>query len=294
MKAEALISETYIWPRPGDRTKLDTTQQNHPTGFSEFRLSRGKKKIQFFSSDTNWGFLCLQLSKVSLSQTQHSGFNCLPKHSNHDKKFRAVRPRDTRPWAARTSQVHVFELVPKKLEMNEFMKWKPRAARFSDHLAFTLLSNKSCTNFELHEFFLSPKNVHLKALLYLFYRKNIQKILILIWFFLLKIGCRHTLNCGLLCWRYLTTRFMYKDFGWVEKTTNDCFVRFSKRDSDRNPLFLLWQQYLLSAMAIFHIVMMANVAICKNYKCWNHKILLKNTSFRMSITFAILHSNFFP
>ena len=78
-----------------------------------------------------------------------------------------VRPGDTRPRAARTSQVHVFELGPKKFEMNEFMKWKPWAARFSDHLAFTLLSNKSCTNFELHEFFLSPKNVHLKALLYL-------------------------------------------------------------------------------------------------------------------------------
>ena len=75
-----------------------------------------------------------------------------------------VRPRDTRLRAARTSQVHVFELGPKKFEMNEFMKWKPWAAQFSDHLAFTLLSNKSCTNFELYEFFLSPKNVHLKAL----------------------------------------------------------------------------------------------------------------------------------
>ena len=39
---------------------------------------------------------------------------------------------------------------------------------FFDHLAFTLLSNKSCTNFELHKFFLSQKNVHLKALLYVF------------------------------------------------------------------------------------------------------------------------------
>ena len=77
-----------------------------------------------------------------------------------------VRPWDTRPRAARTSQGHVFELGPKKFEMNEFMKWKPWAARVSDHLAFTLLSNKSCTNFELHEFFLSPKNVHLKTLLY--------------------------------------------------------------------------------------------------------------------------------
>ena len=33
-----------------------------------------------------------------------------------------VRPRDTRPRAARTSQKHVFELGPKKFEMNEFMK----------------------------------------------------------------------------------------------------------------------------------------------------------------------------
>ena len=33
-----------------------------------------------------------------------------------------VRPRDIRPQSARTSQVHVFELVPKKFEMNEFMK----------------------------------------------------------------------------------------------------------------------------------------------------------------------------
>ena len=32
-----------------------------------------------------------------------------------------VRPRDTGPQAARTSQVHVFELGPKKFEMNEFM-----------------------------------------------------------------------------------------------------------------------------------------------------------------------------
>ena len=36
---------------------------------------------------------------------------------------------------------------------------------FFDHLAFTLLSNKSCTNFELHKFFLSPKNLHLKAIM---------------------------------------------------------------------------------------------------------------------------------
>ena len=32
-----------------------------------------------------------------------------------------VRPRDTRPQGARTLQVHVFELGPKKFELNEFM-----------------------------------------------------------------------------------------------------------------------------------------------------------------------------
>ena len=32
-----------------------------------------------------------------------------------------VRPPDTRPQAARTLQVHVFELGPKIFELNEFM-----------------------------------------------------------------------------------------------------------------------------------------------------------------------------
>ena len=32
-----------------------------------------------------------------------------------------VRPRDTLPQAARTLQVHVFKLGPKKFELNEFM-----------------------------------------------------------------------------------------------------------------------------------------------------------------------------
>ena len=36
-------------------------------------------------------------------------------------EMNTVRPRDTRPQAARTSQVHVFELGPKIFEMNEFM-----------------------------------------------------------------------------------------------------------------------------------------------------------------------------
>ena len=40
-------------------------------------------------------------------------------------------------------------------------------ARFFDVFAFALLSDSSCSNFELHEFFHFPKNVHLKALLYI-------------------------------------------------------------------------------------------------------------------------------
>ena len=37
------------------------------------------------------------------------------------KILKTVRPRNTRPQAARTSQAHVFELGPKKNGMNEFM-----------------------------------------------------------------------------------------------------------------------------------------------------------------------------
>ena len=33
-----------------------------------------------------------------------------------------VRSQDTQPQAARTLQVHIFELGPKQFEMNEFMK----------------------------------------------------------------------------------------------------------------------------------------------------------------------------
>ena len=50
-----------------------------------------------------------------------------------------------------------FWIGSKKFEMNEFMKWKPWTAGFYDHLAFTLLSDKSCTNFELHNFLFPQK-----------------------------------------------------------------------------------------------------------------------------------------
>ena len=45
---------------------------------------------------------------------------------HYEKKFTyhirpTLRPRDTRPQAAQTLQVHVFEWGPKKFELNEFM-----------------------------------------------------------------------------------------------------------------------------------------------------------------------------
>ena len=58
-----------------------------------------------------------------------------------------------------------FWIGSKNIWAEQIYVLKPWATRFFDDLAFTLLNKKSCTNFELHEFFLSPKNVHLKALL---------------------------------------------------------------------------------------------------------------------------------
>ena len=72
-----------------------------------------------------------------------------------------VRPRNTRPWTARTLQVHVSELGPKKFEMNleqhGFLIILP-----SPYLVTKVARSLSCMSF-----FLSVKNVHLKALLYL-------------------------------------------------------------------------------------------------------------------------------
>ena len=49
---------------------------------------------------------------------------CVENHGLAVLKVDTVRPWDTRPQAARTLQVHVFELGPKKFEMNEFMEVK--------------------------------------------------------------------------------------------------------------------------------------------------------------------------
>ena len=48
-----------------------------------------------------------------------SGKSCLNQLCKVQKFGDTVRPQDTRPRASRTSQVHIFELGPKKFEMNE-------------------------------------------------------------------------------------------------------------------------------------------------------------------------------
>ena len=63
--------------------------------------------------------------------------------------------------ASRYTALSCTDLADARFWIGSKIIWDKRIylvkARFSDHLAFTLLSNKSCTNFELHEFFFPPK-----------------------------------------------------------------------------------------------------------------------------------------
>ena len=76
-----------------------------------------------------------------------------------------VRPRDKQPQAARTLTMHVFEKGPKNLKCTNLFSENLKLHGFFHVLNFVLLSNSSCTNFEQHESFHSPKNKHFKALL---------------------------------------------------------------------------------------------------------------------------------
>ena len=49
------------------------------------------------------------------------GIYCIYVQYQYLLSTNTVGPRDTRPQAARTLQMHVFELGPKKFELNEFM-----------------------------------------------------------------------------------------------------------------------------------------------------------------------------
>ena len=60
-------------------------------------------------------FIKKQTLKQKLEKKKFTGFG------GSSKDFETVRPRNTRPQAARTSQVHVFKLSPKKNGMYEFM-----------------------------------------------------------------------------------------------------------------------------------------------------------------------------
>ena len=63
--------------------------------------------------------------------------------------------------ASRYTALSCTDLADARFWIGSKIIWDKRIylvkARFSDHLAFTLLSNKSCTNFKLHKFFLSPQ-----------------------------------------------------------------------------------------------------------------------------------------
>ena len=69
--------------------------------------------------------------------------DCTPR--TYEAVISTVRPRDTRPQAARTSQVHVFKLGPKISEMHVF-------ARFCTFLhvfaCFLANENLRCTFFD--------------------------------------------------------------------------------------------------------------------------------------------------
>ena len=53
----------------------------------------------------------------------NSDWDSLPHEEQGKKslKIHTVRPRDTRPQAALTLTMHVFEYGPKRFEMHEFM-----------------------------------------------------------------------------------------------------------------------------------------------------------------------------
>ena len=78
---------------------------------------------------------------------------------NYSKALRYMASRCTDLDNAR------FLIGSNKIWDEQIYVVKTLSCTFFDDIAFALLSNSSCMNFELHNFFHSPKNVHLKALL---------------------------------------------------------------------------------------------------------------------------------
>ena len=68
-----------------------------------------------------WGLSKLGDDKLHFVSRFFVGWKSSVGGKNILKINNTVRPQDTRPQAARTLQVHVFELGPKKFELNEFM-----------------------------------------------------------------------------------------------------------------------------------------------------------------------------
>ena len=71
---------------------------------------------------------------------------------------------------------------------------------------------------------------------------------------------------------------------WISIKSMKKMGKERKRKKKQNPFFLLWHRYFLkiTAMVIFHIVMMSNFTIwcqiyhLKNWTSWNDQILQKN------------------
>ena len=101
-------------------------------------VSESKKQVQLKTNKNDMTFYILVSNKSEsiLSLTTIVGRSALYHFRNSlltplarvlkqgsNKCSGTVRPRDTRPQAARTSQVHVFELGPKLFEMHVFARF---------------------------------------------------------------------------------------------------------------------------------------------------------------------------
>ena len=92
---------------------------------------RGQKRPRWARS-TNWHFSSYWHPKISRRMFGMSVFLLCTFVSGRllnffygGSKLCTVRPRDTRPQAAQTLIMQVFEWGPKKFEMHEFISWKP-------------------------------------------------------------------------------------------------------------------------------------------------------------------------
>ena len=86
---------------------LKIVKQVHTSTYHKFMSQLKQAQISTYGRSMTTLYYC--------ALNHQSGFQ------NYHVFFNTVRPRDTQPQAARTLQVHIFKLGPKKFELNEFM-----------------------------------------------------------------------------------------------------------------------------------------------------------------------------